>query len=113
MTAERLAGGSDPRRARIALAAWIALALALRLAFALLYWVGQPLTHDEREYLALGRSVARGDGFHYPADEHGPAPHSSSAARPGTRSSSRPSAPRSRWSTRRGGFKSRRRSSAR
>ena len=28
--------------------------LALRLAFALLYWVDQPLTHDEREYLALG-----------------------------------------------------------
>lgn len=72
MTAGRLADGSDPRRARIALAAWIALALALRLAFALLYWVGQPLTHDEREYLALGRSVARGDGFHYPADEPRP-----------------------------------------
>jgi 4-amino-4-deoxy-L-arabinose transferase-like glycosyltransferase len=47
-------------------------ALVLRLAFALLYWVNQPLTHDEREYLALGRSVARGDGFHYPADEPAP-----------------------------------------
>src|SRR4029079_3565684 len=32
----------------------------------------QPLTHDEREYLALGRSLARGDGFRYPADEPPP-----------------------------------------
>lgn len=46
--------------------------LVLRLAFALLYWVNQPLTHDEREYLALGRSVARGEGFQYPADEPRP-----------------------------------------
>ncbi len=43
--------------------------LLLRLAFALVYWVDQPLTHDEREYLALARSIARGDGFTYPADE--------------------------------------------
>ncbi len=46
--------------------------LALRVAFALGYWVNQPLTHDEREYLALGRSVARGEGFRYPADEPSP-----------------------------------------
>ena len=46
--------------------------LLLRVAFALFYWVGQPLTHDEREYLALARSVARGDGFTYPADEPSP-----------------------------------------
>ena len=52
--------------------AWVAFGLALRLAFALLYWVDQPLTHDEREYLALGRSVARGEGFTYPADEPAP-----------------------------------------
>jgi 4-amino-4-deoxy-L-arabinose transferase-like glycosyltransferase len=45
---------------------------ALRVAFALLYWVGQPLTHDEREYLALARSVAHGQGFRYPADEPSP-----------------------------------------
>src|SRR5205085_12661111 len=32
----------------------------------------RPLTHDEREYLALARSVARGDGFQYPADEPSP-----------------------------------------
>jgi 4-amino-4-deoxy-L-arabinose transferase-like glycosyltransferase len=43
--------------------------LLLRLAFALFYWVDQPLTHDEREYLALARSIARGNGFTYPADE--------------------------------------------
>lgn len=60
---------TSPRTARLALLACLGVALALRLAFALLYWVGQPLTHDEREYLALGRSVARGEGFHYPADE--------------------------------------------
>ena len=46
--------------------------LVLRIAFALFYWVGQPLTHDEREYLALARSVARGEGFRYPADEPSP-----------------------------------------
>jgi hypothetical protein len=47
-------------------------ALALRAAFALVYWTGQPLTHDEREYLALARSLARGDGYRYPADEPDP-----------------------------------------
>jgi len=50
----------------------VLLGLALRVAFALLYWVHQPLTHDEREYLALARSVARGEGFQYPADEPSP-----------------------------------------
>jgi len=64
-----------PRMARTGqrwVMACVLLGLALRLAFALLYWVDQPLTHDEREYLALGRSVARGDGFQYPADEPSP-----------------------------------------
>jgi len=55
---------------------WVAAAatigLVLRLAFALLYWNAQPLTHDEREYLALARSLARGEGLHYPADEPSP-----------------------------------------
>jgi hypothetical protein len=51
---------------------FVAFGLVLRLAFALFYWVGQPLTHDEREYLALARSVARGEGFTYPADEPSP-----------------------------------------
>lgn len=53
-------------------AACVVLGLALRLGFALAYWQGQPLTHDEREYLALARSVVRGDGFTYPADEPAP-----------------------------------------
>lgn len=51
---------------------WIAIGVALRLAFAFGYWVHQPLTHDEREYLALARSVAHGQGFTYPADEPEP-----------------------------------------
>lgn len=39
--------------------------LVLRAAFGLFYWVGKPLTHDEREYLALARSVTAGHGFVY------------------------------------------------
>ncbi len=60
-----------PRNARTTrtILFFVLVGLILRLAFALFYWVGQPLTHDEREYLALARSVARGDGFTYPADE--------------------------------------------
>ena len=41
--------------------------LAMRLAFSLGYWVGKPLTHDEREYLALAESVSAGKGFVYDA----------------------------------------------
>jgi 4-amino-4-deoxy-L-arabinose transferase-like glycosyltransferase len=37
--------------------------LVLRLAFALGYWTGKPLTHDEREYLALAANVWQGRGF--------------------------------------------------
>ena len=62
----------NPRDARIVVFLAVALGFALRLAFALAYWQQQPLTHDEREYLALGRSVARGDGFTYPSDEPAP-----------------------------------------
>lgn len=50
----------------------VVLAFAARAAFALFYWTGQPLTQDEREYLALARSLSRGDGFRYPADEPSP-----------------------------------------
>ena len=50
----------------------VAAGVLLRLAFGLFYWVDRPLTHDEREYLALARSVARGDGFVYPSDEPSP-----------------------------------------
>jgi 4-amino-4-deoxy-L-arabinose transferase-like glycosyltransferase len=59
-------------RARRLTRQWIAAAmlvgLAARLAFGLLYWVGQPLTRDEREYLSLARSLAAGRGYVY--DEH-------------------------------------------
>jgi 4-amino-4-deoxy-L-arabinose transferase-like glycosyltransferase len=47
------------------LAAAAAIGLALRLAFGLLYWVHEPLTRDEREYLALARSLAAGRGLVY------------------------------------------------
>jgi hypothetical protein len=50
----------------------LAVAFVVRLAFGLLYWTHQPLTHDEREYLALARSLARGTGFTYPPDEPAP-----------------------------------------
>ena len=54
------------RRAPWFILAAAAVGLAARLAFGLLYWVDKPLTHDEREYLALARSVAAGRGFTYP-----------------------------------------------
>ncbi|MCC7008728.1 MAG: hypothetical protein IT184_07920 [Acidobacteria bacterium] len=73
-------GDAPPRRApgdRDRTRRWIAAAvvagLGLRLAFGLLYWVGQPLTRDEREYLSLARSLASGDGFVYdPIVRNGP-----------------------------------------
>ncbi len=40
-----------------------ALAVVLRLGFGFGYWVDQPLTRDEREYLSLARSVRAGEGF--------------------------------------------------
>lgn len=58
--------------ARRWIVACVAAGFVLRVAFALLYWTGQPLTHDEREYLALARSLARGEGYRYPADEPEP-----------------------------------------
>ena len=60
----------------LALAAF-ALALGLRLAFGLGYWVHKPLTLDEREYLDLARNLASGRGFTYTdpdADHFGRAP---------------------------------------
>jgi hypothetical protein len=44
----------------------VAVGLILRLGFGFLYWVGKPLTHDEREYLALSEGLATGRGFSYP-----------------------------------------------
>jgi 4-amino-4-deoxy-L-arabinose transferase-like glycosyltransferase len=55
----------DPARARRFLVAAAVAGVLLRAAFGLAYWTGKPLTHDEREYLALARSVAAGQGFVY------------------------------------------------
>ena len=56
------------------MAAAALLALVLRLAFGLGYWIGKPMTHDEREYLALAESLAAGRGFTYgPNHESGTA----------------------------------------
>jgi hypothetical protein len=43
----------------------VVVGLALRLAFGMVYWVDKPLTHDEREYLALAGSLQDGRGFRY------------------------------------------------
>lgn len=54
-----------------------ALGVAVRLAFGLGYWVNQPLTRDESEYLSLARSLRAGQGFVYDAahaDPFGRAP---------------------------------------
>jgi 4-amino-4-deoxy-L-arabinose transferase-like glycosyltransferase len=45
----------------------VTLGFALRAGFGLIYWVDKPLTHDEREYLSLARSLAGGQGFTYDA----------------------------------------------
>jgi 4-amino-4-deoxy-L-arabinose transferase-like glycosyltransferase len=55
----------DPARARRLLVAMAVAGVLLRASFGLVYWTGKPLTHDEREYLALARSVAAGQGFVY------------------------------------------------
>jgi 4-amino-4-deoxy-L-arabinose transferase-like glycosyltransferase len=56
-----LAAGSSRRWILAAAAA----GLVMRLGFGITYWVGKPLTHDEREYLALAKSVSEGRGFVY------------------------------------------------
>lgn len=55
----------DPIRARRLIVAAVVIGLVLRLTFAFGYWVSRPLTHDEREYLALARSLTLGKGFTY------------------------------------------------
>jgi 4-amino-4-deoxy-L-arabinose transferase-like glycosyltransferase len=57
-------------------AVWLAVAVGvlLRLVFAFGYWTAQPLTHDEREYLLLARSLATGRGFTYSALDGAPLP---------------------------------------
>ena len=44
------------------------LALGLRLGFSLGYWVGKPLSHDEKEYLMLSSNLAAGRGLVYDDD---------------------------------------------
>lgn len=61
----------DPTRARRLILAAAVGGFVLRLAFGVLYWQHRPLTHDEREYLALSRSVASGKGFVYDAEAAG------------------------------------------
>ena len=58
----------DPILGRRLVVAAAAVGLAVRLAFGLLYWVHKPLTHDEREYLALAESISAGRGFTYAPD---------------------------------------------
>jgi len=57
----------DAIRARRLMAVAALVGLLLRLAFAFVYWIDKPLTHDEREYLALARSLSAGKGFTYDA----------------------------------------------
>jgi hypothetical protein len=56
------------RAQRLILAAAV-VGFALRLGFGFAYWVHRPLTHDEREYLALAKSVSLGKGFVYDSRE--------------------------------------------
>jgi 4-amino-4-deoxy-L-arabinose transferase-like glycosyltransferase len=58
---------ADPAAGRRLILAAALVGLIARLGFGLLYWVDKPLTHDEREYLALAQSVAAGRGFVYDA----------------------------------------------
>lgn len=55
----------DTTRAERLIIAAALVGLVLRLAFGLGYWVHRPLTHDEREYLALARNLSLGNGFTY------------------------------------------------
>jgi 4-amino-4-deoxy-L-arabinose transferase-like glycosyltransferase len=59
---------SSRSRAWRPIAAAGAVALVLRVVFGLTYWIDKPLTHDEREYLALARGLSEGRGFTYGPD---------------------------------------------
>ena len=58
----------DAARSRRIIQGAVVAGLAARLIFGFLYWTDKPLTHDEREYLALAQSLQDGNGFHYPPD---------------------------------------------
>ena len=60
-----MAGSSFPRGFVVAA---VAIGLAARLAFGLLYWTGELLNRDEVEYLSLARNLAAGRGYDF--DEH-------------------------------------------
>lgn len=55
-------------RSRLIPIVGLLLALTLRLSFSLGYWVGKPLTLDEREYWTLSRNLAAGRGLVYDDD---------------------------------------------
>ena len=57
---------AEATRARHLVLGAVLVGFLLRLGFGVFYWVGKPLTHDEREYLALASSLAAGRGFTYP-----------------------------------------------
>ena len=57
---------ASPRQLMLAA---VAIGFTLRAAFGLFYWVDKPLTHDEKEYLALADSLAVGRGLRYPTEE--------------------------------------------
>lgn len=61
-----LTGSTAQRRS---LAAAVLAALALRLLFALVYWVDKPLTVDQVEYLWLADRLADGHGLTFPEGE--------------------------------------------
>jgi 4-amino-4-deoxy-L-arabinose transferase-like glycosyltransferase len=61
-----MGGDRRPTPTSLVLAA-AAVGLLLRLAFGFTYWVDEPLTRDEQEYLSLARSLVAGDGFVYDA----------------------------------------------
>lgn len=55
-------------RSRSWLLVAVAVGLAARLAFSLLWWVDKPLTLDEQEYVTLGKNLASGRGLVYDED---------------------------------------------
>lgn len=61
--------GPSTRDYRRLLGAAVAIALVLRLVFALVYWVDKPLTVDQVEYLLLAGSIAEGRGIDYGTEE--------------------------------------------
>ncbi len=58
-------------RTRLPRSVWLAagLGVVLRLAFGLAYWVNEPLTRDEIEYLTLARNLADGRGLTLAAED--------------------------------------------